>query len=124
MSVTPRGHRLKELSLLEDGWLGNGEGVKPDPGVLAMISGFVSQLEREGRALPAIYPMAQEAGLSLAWRFPAMNVTLRAYSSTELELSRFNPQEEPPTRRANRQSITFSDIDAVMVTFKAWLSER
>lgn len=119
-----RMERIDELAKLETGWLGNAEGKRINPEVVAMVRSLVSSLDKSTLPLPAIFPMADEPGVSLAWRFPAMNVTLRIYSTEEIELSRFNPREDPQTRREKRQSITFNGMEDVGGTLRCWLKAK
>lgn len=119
-----RMERIDELSQLETGWLGNAEGKRINPEVVAIVRSLVSSLDKSMLPLPAIFPMADEPGMSLAWRFPAMNVTLRIYSTEEIELSRFNPCEGPQTRRENRQNILFGSTKSAEDTLRCWLKDK
>lgn len=119
-----RGHRIDELASLQEGWLGNGEGERINPEVVRISRTLIAFLEDEVLPLPAIYPMAQDGGMSLAWRFPATNVTLRIYSPTNLELSRFHPKEAPTERRNSRELMCLQGTGSLHNELRRWLKEK
>lgn len=119
-----RTQRIEEIAILPDGWLGGGEGEKINPEVLSISRTLIIFLEEETLPLPAIYPMAQDGGMSLAWRFPETNVTLRIYSPSNIELSRFHPQEVSAERRNNRELVYFQDASSLHNELRRWLKEK
>lgn len=111
--------RLKELALLEDGWHDGNDGVKIKEEILDLVRRFLEDLDAQGLPIPAIFPMMDEAGMSMVWHQNGRSITLRVYEVTELEISRIVDKPAPATGRGH-ESFTFQLVEDVIEVLSCW----
>lgn len=115
--------RIQELSELEDGWHDGDDGVKLDPNVVTVVTGLVGKAESDGLTVPAIFPMLDEPGMSLVWHMSNQVITLRVYSPSELELSRFQVSNEP-RKIWGHEDLETDEQNEVLKTLSLWISQN
>lgn len=116
--------RIHELSELEDGWHDGDDGVKLDPVVVALVTDLVGKAESDGLRVPAIFPMLDEPGMSLVWHMSNQVITLRVYSPSELELSRFQVDNVEPRKIWGHEDLETDKQNEILKTLALWISQN